>query len=1057
MRTKVISRRDLFPKRCVYVLVLTLLLAGFSAYSKANVAMPQQIAVTGVVTDDTGETLPGANVFIRGTTTATVTNIDGRYSISVPNEEAVLIFSFVGYQTQEIEVGNRRTIDVTMTTDASQIDELVVVGYGTQVRATITGSIATIGSQELSVTKNTNVQNMLTGKLPGVRNIQTTSEPGVFNNQFDIRGMGSPLIVVDGVPRGDLPRMDPNDIESISVLKDASAAVYGLRAANGVILITTKSGERGKAKIEYSGYYGLQTIADRMYPIDAYNRAMLVNEISMRSNTNPTLRITDADLDDIKNGRVRNTNWYDTLLRKTAPQQQHNVSVSGGADKIDYFINLGYSDQSSFWVTNASNYKRYNLRTNVNAQITPRLKAGIRLHAMTDETNRQRQSTWEIFKMVWRARPTEPIYANDTEPYFYHAEMDFNPMATIMPEVSGFVTDKRTMFQSNLQLDYEVPYISGLTATFLFSYDRAYNDNSNFGREYSEFRYNEVTQTFYRSAFRNSPSHLTRHFGNSYSSLWNARLSYSATFAALHNVSALALYEERYSQSYNFQAERYFDIPIPFLFAGNAENQTIGGSGITEDANRAVVGRINYDYARKYMLEFSFRFDGSSNFPQGSQWGFFPSIQLGYRISEEAFIKDNFFFVDNLKFRGTWGKMGDDRAAAFQFIEGFDYPATNHNREVMGRGYIFGNTIVNALGFRNAPNPYITWYTSVMKNVGVDADFLNGLLGFSVDLFQRDREDLLASPATVVPGTFGSGLSQVNYEADRTKGLEVELRHRNRIDQFSYNFSGFVQMTRSMWTKRVQADRNNHYDYWRNNNVNRWNDIWFGRGSDGVYQSWEEIANCMFATAETLPGDPKYLDWNGDGWIADDDNHPIATTTNPSTDVRNQRNYPLMNFGFSVGGAWKALDFNLLFQGAAMTYIAYPEQLYRPMEWDGNALDMFLDRWRPADPKIDPYDPSAEWISGFYPYGRMRAPENSEFNMQKGDYLRLKSAEIGFTVPQNSVFERLKIQRMRVYFNAYNLFTITGVKGMDPERPSELWGYVYPLNRTFNFGGSITF
>ena len=873
----------------------------------------QQIAITGTVTDESGDPIPGANVSIKGTTQGIMTDPNGKFSLSVSNANAVIVISYIGFVTREITVGSQRNFNVTLAEDVLLIDEVVVVGYGTQKKSTITGSVVSVESKELITTKNTNVQNMLTGKLPGVRNIQKTSAPGDFSNQFDIRGMGSPLLVVDGVPRGDLQRMDPNDIESVSVLKDASAAIYGMRAANGVILITTKKGESGKSRIEYSGYYGVQVPAERLYPLNAWDRALLYNETTMRNTTSPTKEYSPDYFDRLRSGELPDTDWYAEVMRNTAPQQQHNVSLSGGSEKIDYYVNLGYTDQGSFWVTNSNNYNRYNLRSNLNTQITKDLRASIKLNMIMDETNRQNMSNWEVFKMLWRSRPHDPVFANNEEGYYYHPDDEFNVVAAIYPDVSGFVKDKRNMFQSNLQLNYDVPFVKGLTAQFMFSYDKTYNDNSNFRKAYKEYRYNSANDTYEGNWTRNSPTRLNRYFSNSYTHLWNIRLNYENTFLEAHNVGALLLYEERYSQSYNFEAQREFEIPIPYLFAGNSVNQVGTGSGLSEDANKALVGRLNYDFKGRYIFEFSFRYDGSSKFPVNKQWGFFPSVLLGYRLSEESFIKDNLDFLQNLKIRGSWGQLGDDSASSFQFIEGYDYPASGGNRQRVPAGYVFGDGFVTALGFRNAPNPDITWYSATIKNLGIDLDLNKGLLGLSADLFQRDRTDLLATPEVVVPGTFGSGISQANLNADRTKGFEIELRHRYRFGNFSYYTTGFVQVTRSMITKRIQAARSNSYDYWRNNVENRYNDIWFGRGADGVYQSWDQIANSMYSGGGTLPGDPIYYDWNGDGSIDNNDVYPIATTTSsnanlPGSSVTDTRNYPLMNFGLTIGGSWKLLD-----------------------------------------------------------------------------------------------------------------------------------------------------
>jgi TonB-linked SusC/RagA family outer membrane protein len=1022
--------------------------------------------VTGTVVDETGVEVIGANVSIKGTTTGVFTGADGKFTLNVP-PNAILVISYIGYSRQEVPVGNNQLLNIILKEDAFGLEEVVVVGYGTQKKSTLTGSVVAINNEQIMITKSGNVQNMFTGKLPGLRVVQKTSEPGQFTNQFDIRGLGNPLLVVDGVPRGDLPRMDPNDIESVSILKDASAAIYGVRAANGVVLITTKKGEKGKAKIEYSGYYGIQVPAEVLQPLNAYNRAILYNETTMRNTSTPTKEYDEAYFERLKSGELPDTDWYSAILRNSAPQQQHNISISGGGDKTDYYVNLGYNEQGSFFQTNSANYNRYNLRTNLNAQITKDLKAGVKLNLMMDETNRQNRSSWEIFSMLWRSRPTDPLYANNTAPYFYHPDIEYNPAASIYEDVSGYVSNKKNLFQSNMFLDYDIPFVKGLTASVMFSYDKTYDDNTNFKKEYNEYRYNTVTE-LYETTLRNSKTNLNRDYRNSYTTLWNARLNYDNTFVDTHHVSALLLYEESYNQGYDFHASRYFDIPIPYLFAGNTENQEGTGSGLSESASRALVGRINYDFTGKYIAEFSFRYDGSSKFPKGKQWGFFPSALLAYRISEEAFIKDNIPFLQNLKIRGTWGQLGDDGASQFQFIEGYDYPQSYHNKQNVPRGTVFGNTFVNALGFRNAPNYDLTWYTATMVNLGLDADLWSGLFGFSVDIFKRDRDGLLDTPSIVVPGTFGSGISQANLNSDRTKGFEVELRHHNRIGEFNYNASAFMQMTRSMWTKRLQVNRSNSYDYWRNDIVGRYNDIWFGKGAAGTYQSYEDIANSVYSNGGTLPGDPIYEDWNGDGVIDDQDKHPIATTMNqtnnndlgvslPGTNLNNTRNYPLMNFGLTLGGQWKWVDFNVLFQGAAMSYIGYGEQLLNPLAWDGNALEMLYDRWHPVDPDKDPYDPSNTWISGYYPYGKTRAEETSEFNVQNGAYLRLKSAEIGFTVPRNFLFEKTGIKNVRLFVNTYNLLTITGVKGLDPEKPAETYGYLYPLNRTFNFGGTLTF
>lgn len=1046
-------KNNLNFKRTWLCMMAMLLFAVFPVFA-------QNTTVKGKVVDDTGEPIIGVNITVVGNKSlGAITNLDGNFTLSVP-ANATLDISFIGYKTQTIKLNGKTSLHIVLKEDAEQLDEVVVIGYGTQKKATLTGAVAAISNEELTLTKNVNTQNMLTGKLPGLRVIQKTSEPGEFTNQFDIRGLGSPLFIVDGVPRNDFPRMDANDIESISTLKDASAAIYGVRAANGVVLVTTKSGKVQKAAIEYTGYYGIQTPAEILDPIGAYDRALLFNETTMRSTTNPTKTYDAQQLQDILDGKVPDTDWYGAILRNTAPQQQHNISIRGGNKTVDYYVNVGYNNQGSFFQTNSSKYERYNVRTNLNFNVIDHLKASVRLNYIQDRTRRQNIDTWQIFSKLWRSKPTDPIFANNTAPYYNHPTSGDieNVVPLIHPELSGHKDNKKDIFQSNFSLNYDFPFVKGLSANFMFSYDKTFNDNSNFQKEYNEYTYNEVSDS-YDVYTRRSPTSLNRHYDTGFSRLWNASLNFERTFIDVHHVNAMLLYEESYSQDYNLEASRYFSIPIPYLFAGDSENQVGTGSGLNERANKALVGRLQYEYGGKYLANFSFRYDGSSLFPKGKQWGFFPSIELGYRISEEAFIKDNLSWLDNLKIRGSWGRLGDDSAGKFQFIEGFDYPSGGRNYN-NPPGYVFGSSFVNGLGFRNAPNIDITWFTATMKNIGLDADMWNGLLGFSFDVFQRDRDGLLDTPSIVVPGTFGTGLSQANLNADRTKGFELELRHRNSVNRnFSYNATGFVSMTRSMLTKKVQPSRSNSYDYWRNNVVGRYNDIWWGKEAAGSYQNYDEIANSIYSNSGTLPGDPIYEDWNGDGVIDSNDDHPIATTVKDgdNNDFQNKRNYPLMNFALTLGAQYKWFDISVQFQGSAMSYVSYGEQLYEPLAWDGNALPVLFDRWHPVDPDVDPYNPTTQWISGRYPYGKMRAEVDSKFNIQNGAYVRLKNMEVGFTVPKNIVTDKLKINNIRLFVNAYNLFTITGVEGLDPERPTELYGYMYPLNRTFNFGGTIKF
>ncbi len=1034
-------------------LVFVLLFAAFPVFA-------QNRTVSGTVVDEVGEPIIGANVMVVGQKgIGAITNLDGEFQVSAPSG-ATLEVSFMGYLTKRVKMTNETKYQIVLAVDAVQLSETVVVGYGTQKKATLTGAISQISSEEMIATKNQNAQNMLTGKIPGVRVVQKTSEPGEFNNQFDIRGFGSPLIVIDGVPGGDVARLDPNEIESMSVLKDASAAIYGVRAANGVVLITTKKGERNRTKVEYNMYYGIQTPAEILKPVDAIDRMTLFNEKTMRNIENPYHKYPLEQIELYKNGTLKSTDWYDAILKNTAPQQSHNISVSGGGEKVDYFISLGYMDQKGFFATDDLDYNRFNLRSNINAQVTENLRLGVKLSGMLDDRTGHSKDSWEIFKNLWRSVPSQPIYANNTFPYYQDPESaDDHPLALITSEDSGYKKRGNRRFNAIFDGEYNIPGVEGLSLRGMFSYNTSVSDNSTWTKEHKIYNYNEAADS-YDGTSRLGPTKLDRSYGSSYSTLWQASINYDNTFGK-HHVSGLVLYEESHGEGDNIQASRYFTIPLPYLFAGNSKDQvgTANAGGITESARKSLVGRVNYDFGGKYLAEFSFRYDGSSLFPAGKQWGFFPAGSLGWRISEESFIKDSdaLSFINNLKLRSSYGVMGDDGSAAYQFISGYDYPNTSGGAyDKYPTGYMFGGGYTNSLGFRPVPNPNITWYTVKTMNVGIDLDMWNGLLGVTAEYFQRHRDGLLADRLATIPGTFGSTMPKENLNSDSNMGFEVEVRHHNRIGEFRYDITANVALTRGMRNYYETNPAGNSYQYWRNYTLNRYNDIWFGYGAAGRFTDYEQIANNMYAGNGTLPGDYIYEDWNQDGTIDDGDRHPIATTTNPTSSWQDKSNIPLLNFGLTLAASWKGIDINMLFQGSGMSYIAYGEQLKAPLQFDGNALDMFLDRWRPVDPSAHPYDPNTEWISGYYSYGATSPDENSEFMIQKGDYLRLKSLEIGYSLPKKWL-KHVKIQKVRLYFNAYNLLTLTNVKGVDPEKPTQLYGYMYPLNKTYNFGVNLSF
>lgn len=1008
--------------------------------------------ITGTVVDASGTPVIGANIMVKGSSNGTISDIDGKFTLSVP-EGAILEVSYIGFLSQDIRVGNQDSFQIILKEDTQKLDEVVVVGYGTQKKVTLTGSVAAINSDDILTTKNENVENMLSGKIPGVRVVQKSSEPGSFNNTFQIRGMGNPLIIVDGVPRENMNRIDANEIENISILKDASAAIYGVRAANGVVLITTKRGKGGKLELDYNGSVGWQQATGLPETANAVEYMTMMNENAINNGRSPMY--SDTDFEPYLNGSRQSTDWAGSAINKFAPQTQHSFSAHGQTEKINYFINFGYLKQDGYWKSGDLNYERFNARSNISAQLTKHLKAEVLLGAMKDTKNAPYSDAWLVYKSIWTQVPTWPLYANDNPNYMYNAADADHPMAITDADISGYKKNNTKSFQSTFNLEYDVPFIQGLKAKASYSYDYTMWENKEFEKEYTLYTY-DTENAVYDPTKTQTPSSVKRSFKEHESSLLQLSLNYNRTFNELHDVSVLALYEENTQRMDNFYAKRRFSMDsVDELFAGNSLNQegSMNSSGYSPNtalynqdglwkiANKGWVGRLNYSYASKYMAEFSFRMDGSSKFAAGHRWGFFPAGSIGWRLSEETFIKENpsLSFINNLKLRASYGKMGDDNSSTYQFLTGYDYPSS---------GTVFDGTYVNALGMRGMSNPYITWFTSKMLNIGIDADLWNGLLGFQVDYFTRDRDGLLATRSSSLPGTVGASLPQENLEGDMTKGFEIAVTHRNTIRDFTYYFSGNFSYARTNWTKKEISRRGNSYRNWRDNSTDRYNDLWWGYGYLGQFTSYDEVYHSPIMDSKgnstARPGDYAYEDWNGDGVIDDYDKHPIATTGDPK-----------INFGFTIGAEWRGIDLTMLFQGAAMSNVKYPEQLEMPLYWDRNGLAMFMDRWHLADMN----NPDSEWIPGYYPStntGETKNYEESERSVQNATYLRLKSLEIGYTFPKQWL-SRLGIQRVRLYFSGYNLITFTGIKYLDPEHPSDTYGYLYPLSKTYNVGINVSF
>jgi len=1031
----------------------------------ATPAFAQGGKVKGTVVDEKGETLPGVSITIKGTNYGTTTDVGGQFSINA-DKGATLVFSFLSYNTKEVVVGDEKTLKVALTPATSNLDEVVVVGYGTQKKLSLTTAVSSIASKEIETTKNENVENMLTGKIAGLQIVQNTSEPGQFDNSISIRAYGgNPLIVVDGVVMnnfnntggtGDnsqgtsniLSRLDPNDIESVSVLKDASAAVYGVNGGNGVILITTKKGKSGALQLEYSGTFGWQVPSNLPKPVDAIDYMTLSNQLSMHNANGGRITFTPADFAAYTSGAKQSTDWFDATFKKSTFQDQHNLTASGGNDNTTYMISGGFTGQDGLLVSNDLNYKRYNVRSNISSKITKNLTVNLNLSAIMDQTHAPITSVWWTTREAWRELPTQSLYANNNPLYPQNGSVDGgNPVAYSNSNLSGYNIQNNKFFNGMLSLEYKVPYVDGLSLKAMYSYNDQIQNNKAYQEQYNLYDYDASTQT-YNASEKNSPSYVQRQYYEYPSNVDQLSLNYDHTFSGKHNVTALLLYEGIGQSADNFAAYREVSLPVDQIFAGNSLNQQATQDGTLYNyAKNSLVGRLHYDFMGKYLVEFSFRNDESSKFAPTLGSVFFPSVSGAWNISDEGFWKNNhtLSFIDQFKIRGSYGILGDDSTPPYQYLQGYNYPAGGANNQQPG-GSVFNGNYVNAVAFTNLPNPNINFYKSHTFDAGVDLDAGNGLLGVTFDYFIRNRTGLLSSGGNVVPSTLGIGLPQQNLNSDRTSGFDFEVSHRNHIGKFRYNIKGTFSFARIQNVHVAESPQGNSYLDWLYLNSNRSEGINWGLGANGQYQNYGQIVNSpVYVGRGTVVGDYNYQDWNGDGQIDGNDNHPIAYTGTPK-----------ITYGLNIGGSYGNLDFNLLFQGTGFVDVSYIEQLNIPLWGGGSALTQFNNDWHPADPNADPYNPNTVWVPGYYAYTGTTANTGSLFNFQSAAYVRLKSAEVGYSLPK-SVLSGIGVKGVRIYANGYNLFTVTKLKYLDPEHPSGTYGYLYPLDKLYNLGIDVKF
>jgi len=1009
----------------------------------------QMITVTGNVSAENNVPLPGVSVNVKGSSTGTITDAAGKFSIRV-NEGTTLVFSFVGYEENQVVVNSEKSAaHIQMVAGSSTLNDVVVVGYGTQKKTTLTGAVVAVNGDELQKSAAPNVSNSLVGRLPGLVVVTRTGEPGNDASLLRIRGVNtlgdnSPLVVVDGIPNRDLNRIDPATIESITVLKDASAAIYGSQAANGVILVTTKRGRSGKPQIQINLTQGWNqpTVLPKM--ADAANYAQMINEIKL--NLGQPAKYTPEDIQKYKDGSDPwghpNTDWFKATIKPWSLQQYASVTLSGGNDRIKYFVSGGTNYEDGIFYNSATFYKQGNFQSNLDAKISDNI------HLSADLSGREQDNhypgangagsgggalnTWWALN---RQYPYLPAYWPNGLPG-PDVEYGQNPVVTTT-DATGYQLDKTYILQSNLKLDVNIPWVKGLSVSGNVSFDKNILNHKQFEKPWYVYTWDGLTYdanqvpVLVKGMRGVTDARLWQGMLDGSSTTVKGLINYQHSIGERHNIKVLLGTERTSGDSSMFNAyRRYFtSTAIDQMFAGG--NLLKDNSGAATHSSRlSYFGRFNYDYEGKYLAEFVFREDGSFIFPEGSQYGFFPGVSLGWRVSQENFWKNNIPVVNELKIRGSWGRTGNDRIAPYQYAANYSYNGT----------YTFNqNTVVNTTNQIRTPNPNITWEVADQTNIGFDAQMFDGKVSLSADYFYNKRSNILWWKNASVPSSTGLSLPQQNFAKTANQGFEFVVGYNNHIGDFTYgiSFNGSYAKNKILfWDETPGIPAYQQSTGHPMNSMLYYHAIGIFRDQAAVdkYPHWDGAQ----------PGDVVFEDVNGDGAI-----NGLDQVRDYKTDI------PTFTAGASLNLGYKNFDLSLLVQGAAGAERAYTE-------FSGEAgnfrMENVTGRWTPDNmdaKKPRAWNRSAQyWMTDGWP--------NNTYWVRSSDYIRLKNLQIGYSLPAK-MMKKIGIDGLRIYASGLNLLTLTSFKDFDPEAPNSdpnsIWvnSEVYPLNKNLSFGLTVTF
>lgn len=1016
--------------------------------------IPAAVKISGKVVDDKGTPLPGVNVKLKNGTAGATTDPEGNFAFTVPELTGTLIFSYVGYTTKEVEIAGNSVINVTLETSATSLSDVVIVGYGMQKKESLTGSIASVTAKDLGdVHAGSTVSTVLAGKVPGVSFRMSDSRPGSGASVM-IRNMGDPLYVIDGIQQdvGQFNNIAPGDIESITVLKDASAAIYGMRAANGVVVVTTKRGKlNARNTINLSAYTGWQNWTRFPKGVNAYE--WMEGKADADVNTTGTTNITREELDKYKAGTEKgyqSFDWYKFIVKHNAPLTNLNLNFSGGSDRINYYVSATHLKQYSV-LGRQFTFERTNIQSNIDVKVADNFKIGAQLNGRVETRDQPGvpggDDYWEARFAIIRNTPMERPYANDNPLYPNNIGHNTENWALQNKKLSGYWHEDWRVLQTNLTAEYQFP-LEGLSAKGLFSYYYANRIMDGHEYTYNVYTYDAANDAYNISGGSSNPWRERDHKTN-LSPTIQVQLNYAHAFGK-HNVGGTVVAERikrRDLGSYLHSVPSTNDLPLIYFNTMDRYDDTDSTT-----ARLGYIGRFTYNYDSKYYVEVSARRDASWKFAPNKRWGTFPAAQVGWRISEENFFRSlvGTRVLNELKFRGSYGKLGDDVLPLdmYAYLSGYNYNASTvilDGKPVIGSAY------------NGVPIDNISWYISKTLDVGADFGFLNNTITGAVDYFRRKRTGLLGTKYDIlVPTELGYTLPLENVKSDVVSGGEISAMYNGKINKVRFTVGANLSYARPKDLQSYKPIFQNSLDHYRNSTVNRFSNTFWGYNVVGQFQSQEQINNYGVnidgvGNKTLLPGDLIYKDWNNDGLINDLDKRPIGYGTGKN---------PIVSGGLNFTVAYSNFDFRADFSAGTMYSFNRKYEMRIPYTNGGNLLREFYDdRWH----REDPFDVNSKWIPGKYPALRFNNgnhssyKEDSDFWLTNVKYIRARTLEIGYTIPKH-ILAKAKIERFRCYINAYNLFSIDNMRktGLDAEIADDN-GLTYPQSKYVNIGFDLSF